>query len=151
MKTYLLFIFVLISTISFAQKGEIVKTEDGRRIFLKSDFTWEFIDTADSTSYSTTQKLLKPINKNACQLGAGYEEPKLDNRIQSKLKRGHATIAYVKKKAAKDNDCTVEEVVLLSFSEQLKKGVYHFCANGTKATYKRLGHTIIKAPSVFLK
>ena len=149
MKAYILYTLLLISTISFAQKGEIVTMEDGRRVFLKSDFTWEFINAADSTLYWTTEKTLKPSHENACELDPNFEEPKLDSKIQSKLKRGHSTIEYVKKKVAKDNDCTVDDVLLISFSEQQTKGVYHFCAKGNKVTYKRLGNTIIKASSLF--
>jgi hypothetical protein len=56
---------------------------------------------------------------------------------------------YVKKKVAKDQNCSVDDVFLLSFSEQKKKAVYHFCANGTEVTYKRLGNSIIKASKLF--
>ncbi len=134
---------------SFAQKGEIIKTEDGRRVFLKSDYTWEYIDSEDSADYTRAQELLKPIDKNACKLEHDYKEPKLDSKIQSKLKRGHSTIEYVKKKVAKDYNCAVDDVLLLSFSEQKQKAVYRFCVNGTKVTYKRLGNSIIKASTLF--
>jgi hypothetical protein len=38
---------------------------------------------------------------------------------------------------------------LLSVSEQKIKGVYRFCANGTKVTYKRNGHAIIESGKFF--
>lgn len=149
MKPYFLFICLLMTCLSFAQKGEIIKTEDGRRVLLKADYTWEYIDMEKPNSTSIIEENMQPIDENTCQLEANFEEPKLDSKIQSKLKRGHSTIAYVKKKVAKDNSCTVDDVLLISFSEQLKKGVYHFCANGTKVTYKRVGNMIIKASSLF--
>ncbi|MGE5943000.1 MAG: DUF3157 domain-containing protein, partial [Flavobacteriales bacterium] len=68
----------------------------------------------------------------------------LDKNIQSQLKRGRATIDDIKKKVAKDYKCQVEDVVLLSASEDKAKGAYDFCANGTKVSYKRNGHTILK-------
>lgn len=149
MKLYFLFICLLITSLSFAQKGEIIKTEDGRRVLLKADYTWEYIDMETPNATLKIEENTKPTDENACQLDANFEEPKLDSKIQSKLKRGHSTIEYVKKKVAKDNSCTVDDVLLISFSEQLKKGVYHFCANGTKVTYKRVGNMIIKASSLF--
>lgn len=149
MKFALSVLLLLVTSMSFAQKGEIVVTEDGRRVFLKADFTWEFIDGEDAAAYVAAAKQLEPLDEDACKLEADYVEPKLDSKIQAKLKRGHSTIEYVKKKVAKDNECDIADVLLLSFSEQKQKGVYRFCANGTKVTYKRLGNSIIKAPSLF--
>lgn len=149
MKLYFLFICFLITSLSFAQKGEIIKTEDGRRVLLKADYTWKYIDMETPNATSIIEEKTESIDENTCQLDANFEEPKLDSKIQGKLKRGHSTMEYVKKKVAKDNNCTVDDVLLMSFSEQLKKGVYHFCANGTKVTYKRLGNIIIKASSLF--
>ncbi|WP_246067790.1 hypothetical protein [Changchengzhania lutea] len=79
----------------------------------------------------------------------GFKEPKLDSKIQSKLKRGHATIDHVKKKVAKDYKCDVTDVLLLSYKEQKEKAVYHFCAKGKKVTYKRIGNSIIKKAKFF--
>ncbi|WP_405294717.1 DUF3157 family protein [Algibacter sp. Ld11] len=149
MKFTLSVLLLLITAVTFAQKGEIIKTEDGRRVFLKSDFTWEYVDALDTESQTAITESLKPADGNVCSLQADYTEPKLDSKIQSKLKRGHSTIEYVKKKVAKDQNCTVEDVLLLSFSEQKAKAVYHFCANGTKVTYKRLGNSIIKGSKLF--
>ena len=149
MKLLALFLFLLISSFGFSQTGQIVKTEDGRRVFLKNDYTWEYLDAIDSESQTALIESLKPVDENSCNLEAGYIEPKLDSKIQSKLKRGHSTIKYVKKKVAKDQNCTVDDVLLLSFSEQQTKAVYHFCANGAKVTYKRLGNSIIKGSKLF--
>ena len=79
----------------------------------------------------------------------GFVEPKLDQKIQAQLKKGRATINHVKKKVAKDNNCEVADVLLLSVSEQKAKAVYHFCAKGKEVTYKRIGTTIIKKEKVF--
>lgn len=130
---------------SFAQNNYIVKTEDGRRVLLKADFTWEYID-AESSSITSIEKL----NDDAgCNLDVNFVEPKLNQKIQAQLKRGRATIDDVKKKVAKDYNCTIEDVLLLSVSEQKAKAVYHFCANGEKVTYKRIGNTIVKKEKLF--
>ncbi|MEP5338923.1 MAG: DUF3157 family protein [Algibacter sp.] len=140
MKKCLLVLVLLISFIGFSQDNHIVKTEDGRRVLLKADFTWEYIDINSPVIDTATKK-------DSCNIEEGFEEPKLDSKIQSQLKRGHATIDHVKKKVAKDYKCDVTDVLLLKFSEQKAKAVYHFCANGKKATYKRIGNSIIKAPT----
>ena len=65
------------------------------------------------------------------------------------MKKGRATISHVKKKVAKDNNCTVDDVLLLSASEQKSKAVYHFCANGKEVTYKRIVLLLLKKRSFF--
>ena len=146
MKLALSVLLLFITSITFAQKGEIVKTEDGRTVFLKSDHTWEYLETVSS---SLDKEIKKPTDENACMLEADYAEPKLDSKIQSILKRGRASIKYVKKKVAKDTSCDVDDVFLLSFTEQKEKAVYNFCAHGTKVTYKRMGNTIMKKMELF--
>ena len=144
------FIFLcLISSIGFAQNNHIVKTEDGRRVLLKADFTWEYIDVESPKTNSIVNDILKPAKKDNCNLADNFEEPKLDKKIQNQLKKGRATISHIKNKVAKDNDCTVEDVLLLSVSEQKAKGIYDFCANGKKVTYKRVGNSIIKNGKFF--
>ena len=143
------FVFVFfISFIGFSQNNYIVKTDDGRRVLLKADYTWEYIDMtvpADSVAKMTSIASKKPI----CNIDEGFVEPKLNSKIQSQLKKGRATINHVKKKVAKDYNCSVDQVVLLSAKEQKTRDVYYFCANGTKVTYKRVGNSIIKAIDVF--
>ncbi len=134
--TFFMFLFFIVS-MSFAQNNIIVKTEDGRRVLLKADYTWEYID------------MEKPVADNRCNLAKDFVEPELNNKIQSQLKRGHATIDDVKQKVAKDYNCEISDVILMSFKEQKVKAVYHFCANGTKVTYKRTGNAIIKSPKLF--
>ena len=145
MKTYFLLFAFLISFIGFAQDNHIVKTEDGRYVQLKADFTWEYID-AENTSVTSISKLKESTG---CNLAEDFTEPKLDKKIQAQLKRGRATISHVKKKVAKDYNCEVANVLLLSVSEQKSKAVYHFCANGKEVTYKRIGNTIIKKEKFF--
>lgn len=137
MKLSFFILVFFISTIGFAQNNHIVKTEDGRRVLLKADFTWEYID------------LENPKDNRSCGVSEGFVEPKLDSKIQNQLKKGRATINYVKKKVAKDYECEIDEVLLLSFSEQKAKAVYRFCANGEKVIYKRVGNSIIKGTKLF--
>lgn len=145
MKTSFFIFLFAISSFAFAQNNYIVKTEDGHRVLLKSDFTWEYIDAESSVSTEG----LNSKKSNTCNVAADFEEPKLNNKIQAQLKKGRATIDYVKKKVANDYNCTVKEVLLLSVSEQKSKALYDFCANGTKVTYKRIGNTIIKNGKLF--
>lgn len=137
MKTVFLLFFFVISGMGFAQNNHIVKTEDGRRVLLKADYTWEYVDMG------------KPATNKRCDLAEDFVEPKLNQKIQAQLKKGRATIDDVKQKVAKDYDCDISDVILLSFTEQKVKAVYHFCANGTKVTYKRTGYSIIKGTKLF--
>ena len=145
MKNTLLILLLLISSIGFAQNNYIVKTEDGRRVLLKSDYTWEYIDLekpADKVMPEASNAL--EAKTKGCDLAADFKEPELDNNLQAQLKKGRATIDDIKKKVAKDNNCQVEDVLLLSVSESKAKGLYNFCANGKKVSYKRTGFTTVK-------
>lgn len=141
MKTVFFILIFLVSSFGFAQNNHIVKTEDGRRILLKSDFTWEYIDALKSED---TPQVKKIANLNSCVTDLSFKEPKLNSKVQSELKRGRASIKYIKKRVAKEYNCTIDEVQLLIVSENKQSGVYDFCANGTKVRYKRVGNNIIK-------
>ncbi|MGA1225927.1 MAG: DUF3157 family protein [Tamlana sp.] len=143
MKTSFFIILFAISTIAFSQNNYIVKTDDGRRVLLKADFTWEYIDAETST------EMAKAKNNDICNLTDDFVEPEVNQKIQAQLKKGRATIAHVKEKVAKDNNCTVDEVLLLSVSEQKSKATYTFCANGKEVRYKRVGNSIIKHQKLF--
>ncbi|WNH13812.1 DUF3157 family protein [Thalassobellus suaedae] len=155
MKTFFFTLLFIISGFSFAQNNYIVKTDDGRRVLLKADYTWEYIDAESSKNNKATQdnvevkEIAKSAEKNGCKLADDFEEPKLDNKIQNQLKKGRATISHIKKKVAKDYNCTVDDVVLLSASEQKAKGRYDFCANGKQVSYKRVGNSIIENNKFF--
>jgi len=151
MKPIIYILILCISSITFAQNTHVLKTDDGRRVLLKPDFTWEYIasDKAKNKPEPPKEKAISKTNKNSCQLPANYKEPRLDSKIQNKLKRGHATISDIKEKVAKDNNCAPQEVILLSATEIKSKGEYHFCVNGKKQAYKRIGNTIIKKGKLF--
>lgn len=149
MKSLFFTLLFFITFLSFSQNNHIVKTEGGRRVLLKADYTWEYLDKAAPTVDNSIKEALKTIEKKTCNVEDGFEEPKLNSKIQAKLKRGRATINHVKKKVAKDNKCDITDVLLIEFTEQKEKSVYHFCANGKKVTYKRIGNSIIKAAKFF--
>jgi hypothetical protein len=128
----------------FAQNNHIVKTEDGRRVLLKADFTWEYIDAETPVANTTASNVSKSKENASCEISADFTEPKLDQKIQAQLKKGRATIKHIKAKVAKDNNCSADHVLLLAVSEQKSKGLYTFCANGKKVKYKRVGTAIIK-------
>jgi hypothetical protein len=149
MKTSFFILVFIISSFSFAQNNYIVKTDDGRRVLLKADYTWEYIDMEKTLVDSTALKLPKPTKRDNCKIAEDFVEPKLNGKIQSQLKKGRATIEHIKMKVAKDYDCEVEDVVLLSVSEKKSNGFYDFCANGKKVSYKRVGNSIIEKGKLF--
>ena len=79
-----------------------------------------------------------------CDLPTNYQEPKPDKKIQSKLKRGDATIEDLRKHIAIENDCEVKDVVFLRFTEQLGNGMYSVCVKGKEMKYKRMGTVFMK-------
>lgn len=119
MKKGLLVLALFISYMSFSQNNYIVKTEDGRRVLLKADFTWEYIDLEKPAEASIAQSIPDTTHINRrCDVSKDFVEPELDKKNQSRLKKGRATIKHVKKKVAKDYNCDINQVLLLSVKEQ---------------------------------
>lgn len=148
MFNYFWFFFFMISVVGFSQKNTIIKTADGKSILLKADHTWEYINFEEVKTETKSQLL--EIKTDACNLGANYQEPALNGKIQNQLKRGKSSIPYIKKRVAKDLNCNPEEVILLFISEQKERGLYHFCANGKKVAYKRIGNAVMKSKKKIL-
>lgn len=149
MKKIVLLVIVLISNYSIAQNNHIVKTKEGRRVLLKADFTWEYIDAEKPKSTAAKTKVVVKKEVKNCNISREIIEPKLDNSIQRQLKKGRATISHIKKKVAKDFKCAVSDVLLLFVSETKQQGSYDFCVKGTKVTYKRVGNSIIRKGKYF--
>lgn len=152
MKSFLYLIFV--STISvYSQNNYIVKTDDGRRVLLKADFTWEFIDL-QSTAEKNTDSILeeKVIEKkdvsavanNGCNLSLHFTEPSLNLKTQALLKRSRSDIFNLKKKVAKKENCEVDAIKLLTAKETKAKGTYTFCTCNGKVAYKRNGSAFFR-------
>ena len=74
----------------------IAKTEDGRRVILNKDKSWEFIDN------KPVEEINKSNNKN-CKTGKDFVEPKSDKSVTSWLKKFDATTDDLKKHAV-NND-----------------------------------------------
>lgn len=129
MKKSILMAFLFISTISIAQNKKAT-TEDGKKVILKSDKTWEY-DTNSNTSETD------------CVLEANYKEPKGMNTMT--LRMTNSTTDDLKKHVAVENECKVDDVKLLNISEQKGNGMYWLCVKGKKMKYKRMGSVFMKA------
>lgn len=152
MKSFLYLIFV--STISvYSQNNYIVKTDDGRRVLLKADFTWEFIDL-QSTAEKNTDSILEEkviekkdvsaVSNNGCNLSLHFTEPSLNLKTQALLKRSRSDIFNLKKKVAKKENCEVDAIKLLTAKETKAKGTYTFCTCNGKVAYKRNGSAFFR-------
>ena len=149
MKLYFLLLVFLITSIAIAQDNHTLNTKDGRRVQLKADFTWEYVDIENEILNATIADNDKLKEKISCALAKDFVEPKLDKKIQSQLRKGRATMSRVKKKVAKEYQCKIADVTLLSVSEIKSKAVYHFCVKGKEIVYKRIGNAIIKKEKFF--
>jgi hypothetical protein len=137
MKKLFIFSLLLVSTFTFAQ-NKTATTEDGKKVILKSDKTWEY-DTKTTAS------------ENGCGLDANYVEPKSEKGINSWLKKFDATTDDLKKHVAVENDCKVEDVKLLNISEQKGNGMYSLCVKGKKMKYRRTGSVFSRLDEDILK
>lgn len=137
MKKLFIYSLLFASTLTFAQ-NKIATTEDGKKVILKSDKTWEY-DTKSTTS------------ENDCVLDTNYLEPKSEKGINIWLKKFDATTNDLKKHVAVENDCKVDEVKLLNISEQKGNGMYSLCVKGKKMKYRRTGSVFSRLDEDILK
>lgn len=126
-KLILILACIFFTNISFGQTL-IAKTEDGRRVILNENKTWEFIDQTAKKNDS---------QNSGCNLPIDFKEPKGKNSAW--LRRGDATLKDLKKHASVDFDCEVEDVIVIKASEQKGNGSYTLCVNGKMIKYRRAG------------
>jgi hypothetical protein len=137
MKKIIMYSLLFTSVVSWAQ-SQIATTESGKKVVLKSDKTWEYLDLPVSSDK-------KKIDTNNCGLAENFIEPISDKGINSWLKRYNATTEYLKKYVAKNNNCTIMDVTLITISEQKENGMYSLCVKGTEMKYQRIGSTFSRA------
>ena len=138
MKKIVIFTIIILTSFSMKSQSLIAKTEDGRRVILNKDKSWEFIDN------KPVEEINKSNNKN-CKTGKDFVEPKSDKSVTSWLKKFDATTDDLKKHVAVDNDCTIADVILLNISEQKGHGIYSLCVKGLEMKYRRAGSVFFKA------
>lgn len=109
------------STYSFGQDIKAT-TEDGKKVILKSDNTWEY----DKTE-----------NNNTCTVGTDFKEPKYNT--SKSWKRMGSTVDDLKKHISVDMEVKQDNIILLEVSEQLGNGVYILCVDGQKMKWRRTG------------
>lgn len=136
MKNLFICCLLTVSTYTFAQ-NKIATTEDGKKVILKSDKTWEYSTTASSNSV------------NDCNLGADFKEPKGMNSMT--LRMTNATTDDLKKHVAVENDCNVSDVKLINISEQKGNGMYSLCVKGKVMKYRRTGSVFSRLDEDILK
>lgn len=131
MRKLLLSTFFLLYISSTFGQILIAKTEDGRRVLLKNDNTWEFIDKVPSGE--TTSGFPN------CEIADDFDEPEGNKKIRKFLKMTDATVDDLKKHVAVDNNCSVEDIKVTSISEQKGNGNYVLCVEGKEMRYRRTG------------
>ena len=120
MKYYLLLFLGVFSFNAFSQN--IATLPDGRKVILKSDGTWQY-ENAWSKESSTTE----------C------------NSSVENLPKIHKTIDRLKNHVAVENNCSVENIKVISFAQGRGDGMYSLCVNGKIMKYKMIGTVFMKA------
>lgn len=115
---------ILIFVTSAIGQNKMAITEDGKSVMLKANNTWQIIDKESEAKIHQCES-------------SGHEEPKTDENIQSYLKKIQLSAEDLKKRVAKDNNCTVEEVFLVNVSETKGNGDYVLCVKGKEKNYSR--------------
>ena len=123
MKKLFIYSLLLATPFTFAQ-NKTATTEDGKKVILKSDKTWNY-DTK-TTTY-----------ENDCNLGENFKESKTNERLR--------------KHVAVENDCKVEDVKFINMVQGLGSGTYSLCVKGKLMKYKKVGTVFMRAEQDPLK
>lgn len=134
MKKQFLIFFLMTATISFSQT-QIAITEDGKKVVLKEDKTWEYVTKTES--------------KNTCTVDNDFKEPKW-NKSGTWKKMG-TRVDDLKKHISIDIGVDESKIILLQLSEQLGNAVYVLCVDGKKMKYRRTGSVFRKDGEDVLK
>ena len=125
----LLLVALLISFQTIFSQNKVATTEDGKKVILKKDKTWEYAETHLKTN-------------NPCNIEKGFKEPKWN---KSKMwKRMGTRVDDLKNHISVDMGVNKKKIILLQLSEQLGNAVYILCVDGKKMKYRRTGSVFRK-------
>lgn len=124
------------SSLCGVSQNIIATTENGKKVILKNNNTWEY-DKAGTNS------------DNGCGLEPNFKEPKGMNTMG--LRMTNATTKDLKKHVAVENECNVEDIILIAISEQAGNGMYSLCVKGKKMKYRRTGSVFSRLDENILK
>ena len=126
MKKITFLVMLLFASLTYAQ--QIVTTEDGKKLLLKEDGTYQLMEQANS--------------KNSCVIDADFKEPKW---ITSKIRtRNKTRVGDLKIFVSKDTGVEVDKIILLEADDTHANGTYVLCVDGQKKTYSRGGDVFRK-------
>lgn len=104
-------------------------TEDGKKVILKADKTWEYEKIEGGQS---------------CDIPAKFKEPEGDKKNKKFLEMTDATVADMKKHVSIDLGVEESKIILLELSEQKGNAIYVLCINGIKHKYRRTGSVFFR-------
>ncbi|MDN3656821.1 hypothetical protein QWZ08_14335 [Ferruginibacter paludis] len=127
---YFLVLFLLSFQSSIIYSQIIATTTDGKKVILEANKTWKYADSSKTDII--------------CQLPSDYVEPKSTKEMYRMLKPNGSSIDDLKQYVSVDNECKLDDVKIISFSEQPGNGIYNLCVKGMKMKYRRTGSVFTK-------
>jgi hypothetical protein len=124
MKNLFLIILFMFTVIISAQ-SKIAITEDGKKVLLNSNNTWQYIDSDSKKEEGS---------KDICNLGQDYKEPKTSKNVERL--RNHVAV---------ENDCKNEDIKFINIAEERGNGMYSLCVKGKYMKYRMIGTAFLKA------
>jgi hypothetical protein len=130
MKKTLIFSLLLVSTFMFAQ-SQTATTEDGKKVELKNDGTWHYLEAVTNVKKSEIDCNCNDIDEKKAR------------------KSGFLTITEssakdLKKHVSVDIGCDIDKIKVINSSEQKGSAVYILCVCDKKMKYRRVGSVFYK-------
>lgn len=140
-KIWLLLFLLGIYTNSNSQNIQ-AETEDGQKVTLMPDNTWEISDNSKSVI----------IELPDCEHSTDFVEPECDEELKAWFEKMQITTSDLKNIAANDNGCSPDEVLVTNISESQIQGEYELCIKGEHMKYYRTNmffHKHMHEPIIF--
>ena len=127
-KSVLLILAIMVGSFTYSQTI-IATTDDGKKVLLKADKSWEYLNPDAK-------------EEEGCNLPEDFKEPKGKNTAG--LRRIDATLDDLKEHVSVDNECNIEDVIVMRASEQKGSASYVLCVKGKKMKYRRAGSVFFR-------
>jgi len=135
--------FLILSSQTLFSQYQIATTEDGKKVLLKDNKTWEYIEMEstkpkENLSTKDTSKVIFDTLK--CNIVAGFKEPRTSR--SSTMDVIGLTSHDIKILIAIDRNVEVKDITIIEAFEKLQYSLYTVCIDGYKYKYKRTGKKI---------
>ncbi|UYW02295.1 DUF3157 family protein [Flavobacterium agricola] len=116
---YFIMLGLFISSLSAFAQTQTAVTSNGKKVLLKDDNTWHYVENSKQNSYYSK-----------CNLGANFKESSGNEKLR--------------KQVALENNCKTSDIIFIHMNEGPNHGIYTLCVEGNFMKYKKIKNSFIR-------